>query len=367
MINCYISFQIVGLDDLLSSLADEHPSVARKITRLLMSTYFPSQKMISEACNRCIVLIKRSPVAGARFCEFALLEGSSIKSLTELFDTIINILISAKNLSSEQVDGLFAACANICTTLCSESSSKRTSVELIFKGKYKHLLSVAASVRSQTSLLIMASVVSPKTVTEFREHCCINLTLKCRGLSESQDLQAEIRTVHKLVFSCGWLSDFIGPITSILETAAYKFQANSSLFTSRKKTINKSKLQKKCPNKLGTAATGEVDGSLISDVSTFEDDYSLVSAISWQLNDLLISEDTTRRNAILNSISLPMFSALRISSELCIAQHLNALDISPILAYCSISLHMFLHIVEIADLEENTDVAFRHELPFDVS
>ncbi|GFZ18822.1 ARM repeat superfamily protein [Actinidia rufa] len=83
--------KVVRLDLLLSTLANDQPLIAQKITKLLMPSYFPSKVTVEEACNRCVTLIKRSPMAGARFCEFALSEGASYQSLVELVKVFISL------------------------------------------------------------------------------------------------------------------------------------------------------------------------------------------------------------------------------------------------------------------------------------
>ncbi|KAI3777161.1 hypothetical protein L1987_46957 [Smallanthus sonchifolius] len=121
------SFQfhmVVHLDVLLSTLANDQPLVAQKITKLLLPSYFPTNVTSEEACNRCVTLIKRSPLAGARFCEFCLSEGASPQSLNLLFKILINLVLSPANISSDQIDGILMAAANICNNLATKPKYK---------------------------------------------------------------------------------------------------------------------------------------------------------------------------------------------------------------------------------------------------
>ncbi|XP_039155763.1 condensin-2 complex subunit G2-like [Eucalyptus grandis] len=101
------SFQfnkVVTLEALLSMLATDQAQVAQKITRLLLPSYFPSKVTFEEACNRCVTLIKRSPKAGARFCEYAASEGAPLKSLMQLFKVFISFVLSTDKLNEDQIE-----------------------------------------------------------------------------------------------------------------------------------------------------------------------------------------------------------------------------------------------------------------------
>lgn len=88
-------FQVTRLDLLLPSLATDHSSIATRLTRLLLPSYFPSKIPVPDACLRCLALVKKSPEAGARFCEFALAEGASPSSLLELIKVFCNAIMAS--------------------------------------------------------------------------------------------------------------------------------------------------------------------------------------------------------------------------------------------------------------------------------
>ncbi|KAF3438653.1 hypothetical protein FNV43_RR21417 [Rhamnella rubrinervis] len=108
---------VVELDMILSTLSNDQSSVAQKITRLLMSSFFRFKASIQEACNRCVILIKRSVMAGARFCEFAALEGASLESLLELVRVLFTLVLSLENLDADHIEGLLLAASHRCPTL----------------------------------------------------------------------------------------------------------------------------------------------------------------------------------------------------------------------------------------------------------
>ncbi|XP_073006413.1 uncharacterized protein [Typha latifolia] len=309
------SFQfhkIVGLDTLLSSLANDHSRVAQKITRLLIPSYFPSKLTLKEACSRVVALVKRSPAAGARFCEFALSEGSSLRSLMELLRVFTGLALSRKGLNPDQIDGLLVASANIIHGLSKESSSMTALREFFSTAKLKCLLTAAASERARTSILTIASAVSPDNLAGLRGDC-MDIILNSFELSENVEQQGLILAVHKLMLSCGWFDDMFKALTKVLERSAKSVTSNSEL-------------------EFATAA----------------------AAASWQIKYLLNTEDA--RNSILKSpVSRSTFSSLKTISQLCIEQclHSEHLDIAPISAYMSFAVYMSLQDIDLAGTEKH--------------
>ncbi|KAE8670834.1 ARM repeat superfamily protein, putative isoform 2 [Hibiscus syriacus] len=163
--------KVVGLEVLLNTLASDQPHVAQKITRLLMPSYFPARLAIEEACNRCVTLMKRSPLAGARFCEFALLEGASLKSMMELFKVFISLRLSNAKLGAPVVEGLLVASANLCSSLANEQTQQDSLRELFSGGRVKRLLAVASTAHLGN---------------------CMSIVTDCSDLSENLEKQAEV-------------------------------------------------------------------------------------------------------------------------------------------------------------------------------
>ncbi|KAG1347919.1 Condensin-2 complex subunit G2 [Cocos nucifera] len=335
--------EVVSLDALLSSLANDHPRVAQKITRLLIPSYFPSKLNLKEACSRCISLIKRSPTAGARFCEFAVLEGSSSKSLLELLRISTSLALSPKGLDLDQIDGLLIASANICQSLSSELSGKATLNQLLSTEKLKGLFAAASSEHAQAALLSIASVVSLDNLVGLHDHC-MAIIVNSAGLSDNLQKQELVQAAHKLMFSCGWFDELFEVLTNKLQVIASKFLNKFGLEAV-------SYMKKKKANVLLKTSTGtscaNAKGSSNSVMSIFEEEFSVAAAAAWQVKKLLTSDDT--RNDMLKSPNLEMaFSALRIISQVCIEQcvHRELFDIAPVLAYTAFALYMSLQNVD---------------------
>ncbi|XP_058081302.1 uncharacterized protein LOC131229378 isoform X2 [Magnolia sinica] len=347
--------KVVGLEALLSSLSNDHPLVAKRITRLLIPSYFPSKVTPKEACNRCVALIRRSPTAGARFCEFALSEGSSPKPLMELVRFCVSLSLSPDGLNPDQIDGFSIAAANICSSLLSEASNKMALNELITGKKLKRLLSVVTSERAHASVLNIASMTSPDNAAWLLEQS-MDLLRNCVSLSENVEKQAEVRAAHKLVLFCGRFDDFFEALVNHLQRTASrchtKFGSDMPMHcipTRRKKV----KLSVKTSTK-----SSMVNGKRLSNcgISNVEGDYVIAAVMAWQIKDLLVSVDT--RNAVLNSpISDLALSALKVISQVNIEQciHCEFLDTSPVLAYTSLATHMALHNVDVANTSDVGD------------
>ena len=338
---------MVDLDVLLSSLANDHPRVAQKVTRLLIPSYFPSKVSTKEACGRCIALIKRSPAAGARFCEFALSEGSSSKSLMELLRVSICLALSPKGLNSDQIDGLFVASANICCSLSSDLSNKATLSELFSSSKLKCLFTAAASKRAQTAVLTIASVVSSDDLAGLRDLCIASIT-NCSGLANNIEKQALARAAHKLMLSYGWSDELFGVLTSSLQCIASGFLNKVDLEISEKVVHSLKKKKVKMPVK-SSVRLGHSNGKETPNigVSKIKEDFSIAAAAAWQIKDLLITVDA--RNILLKSPNLEItFSALSIISQVIISQcsQRELLDTSVVTAYTDLAMHMSLQHVD---------------------
>ncbi|XP_076945256.1 uncharacterized protein LOC143616262 [Bidens hawaiensis] len=196
--------KVVQLDVLLSTLANDQPLVSQKITKLLLPSYFPTTITPEEACNRCVTLIKRSPLAGARFCEFCLSEGASPQSLSLLFKILINLVLSPSNTSSDQIDGILMAAANICSNLATETKYRSTLKDELTSKKLVSLFAAAKSGQAQASVCNIVSNVHPDAAVVLRQEC-IKLVSKCVGLSDDKEKQAQVRLVHKMMMTCGWI------------------------------------------------------------------------------------------------------------------------------------------------------------------
>ena len=336
------------LDLLLSTLENDQPHIAQKVTKLLMPSYFPSKARTEEACNRCVTLIKRSPMAGARFCEFAVLEGASLKSLMELVKVIISLVLSLDKLQTDHIEALLLAAANLCSTLSSEPTYKNA-LKVLFAGeKLKSMFDRASSRHAESSIFKIASTISVGDMAGLLDGC-IELITNCTGLSADVERQAEVRSAHKWLLSCGQLDSMFEVLTSLLQKTAYrchiKFgtkEPDLSVFSTKRKKM-----------KLSGKFLAQWKNIGRKKQCNFEEDYSVSVGIAWQIEDLLKSEDS--RKAILASQNLEsLFLALKVISEVSILQCSDCeyMDVSSVLAYTALSLHMTLENVRISSLKD---------------
>lgn len=332
---------MIDIDTLLSSLANDHPRIARKLTKLLIPSYFPSKLPVKEACSRCIALLKRSPAAGARFCEFALSEGSSSKSLLELVKVCISLSLSPKGLTVEQTDGLLIASANICQSVSTELSVKTALSKLLSAEKLKCLLSAAASDRAQTALFSIASNMSVDKLAGLCDKL-VTITNTSMGLSGDIEKQEKIKVAHKLIYSCGWFDKMLDDLAYKLKAASCNISAiygvevpPDDFPSSRKKKV---KLQKKTTANINRTSG---KGSPSPSASNVSHDVDVVAAAAWQIKELLAEEQT--RNAFLQSSASEIaFSALGVMYQVCMHMCMESevLDVTAVTAYTTFAQYV---------------------------
>lgn len=326
--------KVVVLDVLLSVLASDQPPVAQKLTKLLMPSYFPSIVPIEEACNRCITLVKRAPMAGAIFCKYAVSEGASKTHLMELVKVFLSLVLSQDKLNADQIEGFLIAASYLCDNLVSDPCYMDALKELLTAEKVEGLLTGASTEQAQSSLFNIFSTVCPDNVAGLLEEC-MSVVTNCHGLPEDVDRQSKIRSAHKLLLSLGGFDDMFEALTTLLHKAAYrchiKFGAD---MPSHSVTATKSKKSK-------SSGKISIKSKIINRKQSFEDDYLVAVGVAWQVRDLLQHEDT--RKAIFRSQPLEMlFFSLKIVSEVSIEHcgQYEYIDISPVLAYMALALQM---------------------------
>ncbi|XP_057761176.1 uncharacterized protein LOC130981617 [Arachis stenosperma] len=339
--------KVVELDSLLSILASDQPPVAQKITKLLMPSYFPSKVPIEEACNRCITLMRRSPMGGAIFCKFAILEGAPKDHLMELIKAFMSLVLSPHKLDANQIEGFLVAASYLCDDLASELCYKNALKQLFTQEKVKKLLTLASTGQAQSSLFNLLSAVHPDGVAGLLEECMAIVT-NCNGLSEDVDRQSEVRSAHKLLLSLGYFDDMLEALTSLLHKAAYRCHIKfGTVMPSHSISSVKGKKSKSSGN-------FSFKSKIINRKQSFEDDYLVAVGIAWQVRDFLLNEDT--RKALLRPQTLEMlFLSLKIISEVTIVHcgEYDYMDISPILAYMAIALQMTVDIVSTTSIQNN--------------
>jgi condensin-2 complex subunit G2 len=335
--------QIVDLETLVSLLGEDHSRVAQKITRLLLPTYFPTKLPLKDACIRCISLIKRSPTAGARFCEFAFLEGSSAKSLAELVRVSLLLALSPnKGLDEDQTDGLVIAIYNIINSLSGnddEFSSLGLVRKLITVEKVKVLIDTVVSDPAREAVLnIASSFLSSSGGSNGLRDVCMEIVLNSVGLSDSLEKQRVVVAARKLIFTCGLSDLMLEGLANALGSAVRGFADQSEVDFPATPVISTPKVKKKHAKKAKSSK------SVISSISELA---AKAAAAAWQVKDLLTNEETTE--VILKSLfSDKIFSSLKALAEVFIEHCFESknFDACPLLAY--------MNYAKYASLQEDT-------------
>ncbi|XP_027077616.1 uncharacterized protein [Coffea arabica] len=334
--------KVVQLELLLSSLANDHPLVAQKITKLLIPSYFPSQVTQEEACNRFIALIRRCPVAGARFCEFCVSEGASLQSLKELFGVLIRLTLSSDRLDAQHMDGLLTAASHLCDNLVNDPSTKAAMKEEVNDEKLKRIFAAAPTTHAKSCVCKIVTAISPDAVDGLFKDC-LGLIMNCSAICSDMNRQVELRSAHKMVLSCDWFDLMFDAMTKHLQKTAHDchvgFGIEQTKFIDASAKRRKTKSTSRASSKLGD----EKKRSSKFVKSRFYEDYAIATGIAWQIKELLLSENM--RTAILTSRNLEAaFDALKVISEVSILQCLqcDTMSASPVLAYATLTLHMSL-------------------------
>jgi condensin-2 complex subunit G2 len=347
--NAHFSVQVVGLGSLLASLADDHPRVAQKITKLLIPSYFPSKLSSKEACTRCIALIKRSPAAGARFCEFALSEGLSPRSLVEFIKIAVPLALSPSGLNSEQTDGLIIASVKLIKSLSDESSTLVALREYFANAKLKLLFKTAVSDSAQAALLSMVPVVSPDDLRALHVEC-MDIVVNAAVTSKQEECQEALLAAHKLVHLSGCSDEMFEALTNILQSKASCFSRifgiEPPLCPVASSKRKKGKSLKKTPARSDDVARNKSSTSVMLN----NEELAAVGGASWQINEILKAEEM--RAAFLQSYAEIAFSSLKVISQVYIEQclHFESLDLTPVLAYSSLATYSALQDVDQTDI-----------------
>ncbi|KAL1073484.1 hypothetical protein V6Z11_D11G224400 [Gossypium hirsutum] len=328
--------KVIGLEVLLHKLASDQSPVAQKIVRLLMPSYFPARLDVEEACDRCVTLMKRSPLAGARFCEFALSEGASPKSMMELVKVFISLLLSNAKLEEPVVEGLLVASANLCRSLANERNQQDALKELFSNESVKRLLAVASTAHARSTVFDMLSTTASDDVAGLLGDC-MSLITDCSDLSENLEKQAEVRSAHKLLISCDAFDNMFEALTRLLQKTAYRCHIKFDT-EAPKQNVSPAKRKKSKSSSKTSVKWKHVGGKKSSN---FKDDYSVAIGVSWQIKDMLSSEDARKAMMASQALELP-FLALKVISEASIVQceYYEYMDPYPVLAYTALALRM---------------------------
>ncbi|CAN6450246.1 unnamed protein product [Victoria cruziana] len=346
--------KVIGMDMLFHHLANDHDLVAEKITRLLIPSYFPSQVPTEEACGHCLELIKRSPCAGARFCEYAFSQGLCSESLLELFRFFSASALSSHATDSGDHDYLIVAASKLCLSLSGDPSFKKAVKEMFLGRKFRYFLKASVTPRARASLLNIATILTPPDVVEVLKYC-VSLVMEAGDVSENSERQDEVRVAHQLIFASGLFGDMFGALVDQLQRLIPGNLSNSDLNTTKIYATHikgkNVKLSSKVP-----FTWNSVKVKLPSKPHLIAEVPALASSAAWQIKDLLASKDT--RVAILESPLLGLAcSVLKMISQVAIEKccHSEPLEISCVEAYMSLTLHMALEDKSTADTNRHNN------------
>ncbi|KAH9314616.1 hypothetical protein KI387_023243 [Taxus chinensis] len=340
--------KVVNLDSILASLATDQCSIAQRLTRLLLSSYFPLKVSVHEACSRFIALVKRSPSAAARFCEYAPSEGVPPKSLIELVKVLISLFMQPDDIDTQGREGILLAVMKLSSSLASNQSCKIALHELFSADNFKCMLSSASSASEFAGILHIASIIPPKDISEFVKHCG-QLVMDYNAVLQDERKQEEVRAAHKLILAWGGFDDLMETLTKLLQNAlciAGSGNLTSGINRSKQNRRPKSQRKTKWPIKMSmklSAMKGKGQSEK-SGKGSIEGSITIAAAAAWHVENLLAEEGT--RKALLASSNLgALSSALKIIVQMIFQEHSNFPDcllVPPIRAYISLITHMVL-------------------------
>ncbi|KAJ7120632.1 hypothetical protein O6H91_04G021800 [Diphasiastrum complanatum] len=346
-------YKVANLDSILSSLATDNDAVARRLTRLLIPTYFPAKLPVAEACNRCFALIKRFPEAGGRFCAWAMEEGASPASLLELAVTLSR-LAQCGSVETKELEGIILALAEVCNSMAS-SEEWRNALGKFFTGDILNsLLKAATTPRARSSIMRLASLIPPTHVPELLQYCEA-LVISKRNISPDSSARHEIKAVHAFVLAWGGFDDLISSLIDLLSAVDYSsIASNTNLRDAAAKRLgSQTKRGSKRANSSRTKATRIKEFSSlepndnVGSISSSERHFIAAAGAAWQVENLLSQSET--RKALLSCKFLPeLLAYLRKLAQLTLTNFVECdliargMLLSPVVAYLGLSAHLTL-------------------------
>ncbi|CAH9105309.1 unnamed protein product [Cuscuta europaea] len=198
------------------------------------------------------------------------------------------------------------------------------------------LFGAATTTQAKSSICSIVSTISADAIDDLFEEF-LPLVTNCSGLTGSVERQAEVRSVHMMMLSCGWFDNMFESLSEILQEIVHSMNDSAEQeapSTKRKKQKFSTKRTSKCkyPN---------LKKALTKTKFSSADTYEIAEGIALQVNDLLLFEST--RKAVLGSgILETVFLALKTISEFSILQpwECGDMNVYPLLAYTALSLQM---------------------------
>ncbi|CAM6022437.1 unnamed protein product [Sphagnum balticum] len=329
------------LESLLVLLATDHSSVATRITRLLMPSYFPSNIRVQDACLRCLTLVKRNPEAGAQFCRFALSEGASPSSLMELIGVFCNVIISSTVDGTETQEGVLGALGAVCHSMVTEEKLQSAMGEVLTGDVLIALLEWAPSADARSKIMRIASISSPKTDVSKLVKYCKKVVME-RSSTPETGFQ-EVRAVHALVLLWGGFDDLLQALIVSLQSGTAEPSLRPLVMPSSSNT-KRGKRNKHEKKGMPISSQQENLSSTVSSDQSVHDCTIFESA--WQVENLL-AEDKTRKAILESPSSQELFSCLRKAAKAVFENPMAGIGNptmvhTPIAAYTKLSLYLAL-------------------------
>ncbi|XP_076956857.1 uncharacterized protein LOC143632166 [Bidens hawaiensis] len=242
------------------------------------------------------------------------------------------------------------AAANICSNLATETKCRSTLKDELTSKKLVSLFAAAKSGQAQASVCNIVSSVHPDAAGVLRQEC-IKLVGKCVGISDNKETQAQVRLVHKMMISCGWIDYMLEEFPKLLQKTANGCAEKCDTERTRDNMLSGKKRKVKHGVKV-SVKSNRTSGKKTS----FSDDYTVSVSIAWQLKDLLKHSDTCKAVMGLKSLESAV-NALKVISEFNIMEcmqcdYINNLHV---VAYTSLSHRMSVKNHDLKNLEKTIE------------
>lgn len=338
--------QVAPLETLLSSLGDDNSLVAQRLTRLFLHSYFPPQVPVKEACKRCVVLLKRAPQAGAKFCKWLLVEGAPPKSLLQLVHSLIR-LAKDDELTPEVRSGTLLALSEVCQSLVTLEECKTVVGEILNGDMLAALMGYAPDSLARSYVLQIASKLPPKDISKLVTYCC-DLSLRCPVTPADVE---EVNSVHTLVLAWGGLDQLLDALTKVVLDPINVPRSASKVGRDRAtprqgKPVGSRAVESAWSTLLTPSSSKSSDAGRANNL---KDKFAAASGAAWQVDMLLAGEET--RLALLNYGHLKeLLQALRTLAQIAINRARDGSSdlgstchpASAVLAYTKLYFHIVL-------------------------
>ncbi|CAM6089519.1 unnamed protein product [Calypogeia fissa] len=353
-------YKVAPLETLLSSLGNDNSLVAQRLTRLLLHSYFPPQVPVKEACKRCLVLLKRAPEAGAKFCKWLLVEGASPKSLLQLVESLIRT-VKDDALTQEVRTGILLALSEVSESLLAGRDYKTVIEEMLNGDVLAALMGYAPDSLARSYVLQIASTLPPKDISKLVNYCC-ELSMRCPVTPA--DIE-EVSAVHTLVLAWGGLDELLAALTNLLSDS---INVPHSTYKAGRDRVPPTQVRGSKDVESAWSSLLTSNSSKPSEAGKGNARYNFIAAsgAAWQVEMLLNGEET--RLAVLRYGQLKeLLQALRTMAQVAITRAADgSTDLastchpaSSVLAYIKLYFHIVMEGSDAVEQENKSTNARR--------